>query len=531
MAPKPKKKKEGAEARKAREQMEALAAAEGEAARRAAAGAAMRERAAREAQATAVNSRKLNAEWLQRMRAAKLEELHAEAGALSREHDAQVDRYDRMIEALLEDLEAQDTQHDVAAAAHAEVLDQLLGLHRERLGAAHSRFQGDLRALQDEYESEKSDMVALHNRHKKELADISAALAAAYAETRAEAAASYRLMEEELRNRSSEALNVMKLGLEGRVRELEGAVEAQHKEYLEAMGPQDAAYRELAQADAAAGEAIEQRTARLRQLQATLAQWRGRVVTNSNEWQRRNSALAREKEVVLGHHTALKAALAAFRRAQEARLKQMCVSYAAVESGLKQHLATAQRIIRVAQLARKHELPGEAAAAAAAAEAADGDQQAQPAADTEAEAADEQAAKGQAAAGSQGGEQAQGGNPGNSDSSGSAAGSVDELGLAQGSTGQRLLEAFVQRMGGAALDGAALGQERLRLAAENATLKAVVAAVRGGTTLGPGTVQDPLNTLLVVNGRLQKELGGAALARRAMAGPSTVSGRTGSSRA
>lgn len=78
--------------------MEALAAAEGEAARRAAAGAAMREHAAREARATAVNSRKLNAEWLQRMRAAKLEELHAEAGALSREHDAQVDRYDRMIE-------------------------------------------------------------------------------------------------------------------------------------------------------------------------------------------------------------------------------------------------------------------------------------------------------------------------------------------------------------------------------------------------------------------------------------------------
>lgn len=42
--------------------------------------------------------------------------------------------------------------------------------------------------------SERADAVALHNRHKKELADISAALAAAYEETRIEAAASYRLM-------------------------------------------------------------------------------------------------------------------------------------------------------------------------------------------------------------------------------------------------------------------------------------------------------------------------------------------------
>ena len=59
---------------------------------------------------------------------------------------------------------------------------------------------------------------------------------------------------------------------------------------------------------------------------AALLQWRGRIMANSNEWQRRNAALAKEKEIVLGHHTALKGALAKFRQAQEARLKQMCVA-------------------------------------------------------------------------------------------------------------------------------------------------------------------------------------------------------------
>ena len=49
-------------------------------------------------------------------------------------------------------------------------------------------------------------------------------------------------------------------------------------------------------------------------------------MTNSRDWQQRNAALAKEKEIVLGHHTALKAALAGFRQAQEARLRQMCVS-------------------------------------------------------------------------------------------------------------------------------------------------------------------------------------------------------------
>lgn len=98
VAPVREQKKESAEQRRAREAMEALAAAEEEAARRAKAAAALRGRVAREAELSAINSRRVNAEWLQRMRVAKLEELHAEAGALSRAHDAQMDRHDRLIE-------------------------------------------------------------------------------------------------------------------------------------------------------------------------------------------------------------------------------------------------------------------------------------------------------------------------------------------------------------------------------------------------------------------------------------------------
>lgn len=536
MAPKAKgkpKKKETVDQRRQREEMEAIAAAEGEASRRAEAAKALRSRAAREAQLTVHNTRHLNADWLQRMRTSKLEELQTEAGVLSRAHDAEVDRHDRLIEALLEDVGVQNTQHETAVAAHAEVLDSLLSLHRQRTGAAQSRFQGELKAVQDEFESEKSEMTALHNRHKKELADVATALATAYAETRAEAAASYRLMEEELRNRASEGYNVMKLSLEGRVRELEGSVEAQHRSYLDATGDQEAAYRELASADSEAAQAIEQRTARLRQLQQTLAQWRGRVVTNSNEWTRRNAALAREKEIVLGHHTALKAALATFRRAQEAKLKQMSVSYATVEAGLREHLTTAQRIVRLAQLSRKHELPGEdaasAAAAAAAAAAASADADLAEVSIDAAGTAAEQPQQPAAAAGGSAGAQAHSVRASRGGSAelltqDSMASGMDELGLAGGSSGERLLEAFMLRMNGAAMDFAALSQERLRLAAENATLRAVVAAVQGGTSVGPGTVEDPLNTLLVVNGRLQKELGGAAVARRAVAASSSAGG-------
>ncbi|PRW58825.1 coiled-coil domain-containing 65 [Chlorella sorokiniana] len=528
MAPKakPKKargrrrKKESAEARKARLDMEALAAAEAEAARQADARRTLRERAEREAALTAVNARKLDAEWLQRMRSAKLEELREEARVLSREHDAQVDRRDRLIEALLEDVATANKQHSLAAAAHAEVLDSLAELHATRMAALKARFDGDLAAMGRKFEGEKAEMGALHHRQKKELQEVLAALQASYAETRAEAVASYRLMEEELRNHATEGLNVTKLGLEGRIRELEGAVEAQHRGYLEATGEQEAAYRELAAADAEVAAAIAQRTARLRQMQETLVQWRGRIVTNSSEWQRRNTALAKEKEIVLGHHTALKGALAKFRQGQEARLKQMCVTYASVEAGLKEQLGAAQRIIRLAQLSRRHEVPADAASTAAPAGDAGSDEACADAHEQQRVQGGDAAQEGQQAEGAESSRPSSGASypaaPGTGEGQ-----ALDELGLRAGSSEQRLVDAFVRRTSGAALGRAALEQERLRLGAENATLRAVLASVQAGSSVGPGAVDGPLSTLMIVNGRLQKALGGAAAARRALEGQQT----------
>lgn len=60
--------------------------------------------------------------------------------------------------------------------------------------------------------------------------------------------------------------------------------------------------------------------------QETLAQWRGRIVHNGQEWERTNTALQREKEAMIGHHSALKSALAKSREAQAQRLKQMSAS-------------------------------------------------------------------------------------------------------------------------------------------------------------------------------------------------------------
>lgn len=185
---------------------------------------------------------------------------------------------------------------------------------------------------------------------------------------------------------------------------------------------------------------------------------------------------------------------------------------ASVEAGLRQQLEAAQRIIRMAQLSKRHEVPADAVGAAAAAEA-----------EAEGAAAEpheqQEQAVGDGPAGTQQSERSSRAGSGGKGPTGADEGqALDELGLRAGSSEQRLVDAFVQRTSGAALGRAALEQERLRLGAENATLQAVLATVQAGSSVSPGAVEDPLSTLLIVNGRLQKALGGAAAARRVLGG-------------
>jgi hypothetical protein len=60
-------------------------------------------------------------------------------------------------------------------------------------------------------------------------------------------------------------------------------------------------------------------------LQEDLQHWRTKIATNNREWEERNAALRREKDLMGRHYAQLKAALDAGRAAAAERLKQLSV--------------------------------------------------------------------------------------------------------------------------------------------------------------------------------------------------------------
>eukprot|EP00878_Enallax_costatus_P040119 GHUV01046111.1.p1 GENE.GHUV01046111.1~~GHUV01046111.1.p1 ORF type:complete len:182 (+),score=78.90 GHUV01046111.1:592-1137(+) len=130
---------------------------------------------------------------------------------------------------------------------------------------------------------------------------------------------------EEVRNRNSEEYNVQKIQREGIIEELERHFEQAHKAYLEGTEHRTASFKSLTKSDAAAAKVIEQRMKKLMKLQEDLQHWRTKIGTTSREWEERNAALRKEKELMSKHYAQLKAALDAGRAAAAERLKQLSV--------------------------------------------------------------------------------------------------------------------------------------------------------------------------------------------------------------
>lgn len=200
---------------------------------------------------------------------------------------------------------------------------------------------------------------------------------------------------------------------------------------------------------------------------------------------------------MLARHTALKAALARHRRAHAAKLRSLCAAANGAAGDLGRQLAAARRLLALAELCSKLEPPGGAAGG----DDVGGWQQQQ-------SQEVEHQAQG-AGAGEQ--LQAQQGSCNSNSVTAVAPGGAKDVasGLAAlglGPSCAALLAALLARTNAAELDCAALRARAAALDAENAALRGVLGAAAAATTVRPDAVDGPLNTLLVVNGRLQRAL-------------------------
>ncbi|PNW74416.1 hypothetical protein CHLRE_13g607750v5 [Chlamydomonas reinhardtii] len=522
------------EEKKIRLEMEALAADEAERKAQEAARVALRERQLREQRYAHLNGIKIHNQWRKIMRMAKVEELRREIEILSQNHEREVDRKDAIMQMLDRDLEEAEEQYSLAVRSHMLVVDNLLDLQYQRMRALEAEFAADLKALEDEFETERTEIVNAHTRQRKDMGDMIAAMEGEFADAEAELRQEYEAQREEIKNRNSEEYNVLKIQLEGIIEELEKSFELAHRAYLESTEHRTNTFRTLTKDDAKAALKIERQMRKLVRLQEALQHWRTKIATNGREWEERNRALRNEKEIMARHYAKLKSSMDAFRAGQAERLKQLSLASSGAMETLRGKLAVAENVLKLAELARKYETEQEKVLpfwnpAQAVPSGEQGDEEAAAQAEAEAAALEPSAAElGELGLRASMPEDSSKEAPGPSKSSaGPGKPKFSSYGL-DPSSGSEVdewdyLNCFFRRYNKALLDKTAIDKEKSRLERENADLRSILKQYLDGISVNDDVLNNPVNPLLVVNNRLQITLTernkarAAAMAQRAAA--------------
>jgi len=302
-----------------------------------------------------LNRFKIMNQWRKLMRLVKVEDLRKEIEIISQNHEREVDRKDAIIQVLDRDLEDSEEQYQMALRAHLVMVDRLIDLHNQKLAGTELEFEKDLQELMDEFGAERTEMMASHARHKKEMLDIMATMEAEFNETEGDARQEFESTREEIKNKNSEEYNVLRFTLEGFIEELERHFDAAHANYMATTEQRTQDFKNLTIKDQTSARTIETQMRRLQRLQDSLAHWKAKLATNAKKCEERNRAMKAEKDAIFGHFQDLKGRMNKFREREAQRLQELTINSQAAIKALDEKRYKAERIIKLAELTRRYE--------------------------------------------------------------------------------------------------------------------------------------------------------------------------------
>ena len=315
----------------------------------------MKKKREEEERFSALNNLRIQQQWRRSMRLTKVEELRKDIEVLSQNHEREVDRKDAIIQMLDRDLDESEEQYQMALRAHLKEQDFLLEIQRTRVTALESAFDAELAALEDEFNTERALILHKHQTEKRELLEIMAAMEKEFEEQEQDARHEFESQCEEIKSKSSEELNVLKMQLEQLIDELERMFDNARKAYKHANETLQVKYRNLKLNDQKSARDIERKTKEMKKLQDAVAQCRARIASNGRGCEERNKALKEEKDMIVAHFQELKTRVNRFRDDELKRLTALTSASRVCIKDLEGKQKHMEKILKLSELNRKLE--------------------------------------------------------------------------------------------------------------------------------------------------------------------------------
>lgn len=304
---------------------------------------------------TKYNMNKLQESWLKIMRSAKTKQLKKQVEIISQNHERDVDRRDAILQMLDRDLDEAEEQHQVAVRSHLLNVDRLLEIQQSRLLALEDEFNKDVKTLQLEFETERTQIQEKHALEKRELTLIIEQVERDEKNREQADITDYQSQFEMIRNRNIEDDHQMKSGLEEKIEDTRAKCKESLQRYQTETESSTSDYKHDLQRDATLSKQVERKLRQVTRMHDSIQHWKLKISQNKQDCEERNAQLRTEKDHIAKHFQELKAKMNHFRTEEKKRLADLTQNARNCIKSLTDQLALAEKILKTAQLCRKFE--------------------------------------------------------------------------------------------------------------------------------------------------------------------------------
>ncbi|KAJ8358699.1 hypothetical protein SKAU_G00152240 [Synaphobranchus kaupii] len=326
----------------------------------------LKDKLRKEERNSVVNRHKLTERWRIVFRQTRAQELRRDIEVLSQTFERVLDRKESVIKCLLGDLTESKQQSDLALRSYLQNVDLILDLQNNRLAFHNQDFNTKLDELKAEFNTLKGaawqfirsmrDEIA--GRHEQDCIyqqDVCFGLDQHYGALDNEARQEFQNTRDDIKNRSMEEKNALRVQLEGEVEEMWRHLQEAMRSYRESTDEHRVACEALRARDEASSREIDAQMKRLQNMQESCAALRARMSTI----QREGEAAARDLRAVKGKVTdrrrELKTRMGSIRARHRSHLSRLTLNSSDATKRLQSVTAKGERLIRQAGACRKQE--------------------------------------------------------------------------------------------------------------------------------------------------------------------------------
>ncbi len=302
-----------------------------------------------------VNSRLVTTQMREQMRREKRAELGDEVAILAQEHQREMDRKDAVVQTLQGRLDEVEEQFLVVQRGHASKLDTLSKIHQAKVRQLESEFERDLKSVKTEFNAEREKVLRNHERMKRELGAIIKAVQAGKHTAQESAKTTHETTREEIKNKNLEVINELRINLETKIDELEKEFDTAHIAYIEKTKDKNREFKRLQASDRQMTQENRRRKRKIVKLESQLKHVKSEIEMNRKACTSRNQSLKAQRDEVSQYCRDLKGRMMKRRSDEEKILTQLAVKAREATKATKANVATAERILKLMEAARKLE--------------------------------------------------------------------------------------------------------------------------------------------------------------------------------